>query len=285
MEPVLKRVVQMMIEHPTKIKSIHLDDVAYDFRNIKNVDLSSVKSVYVNGKGLRFINDEDVALFDQITDLIRKTTTFNQDKKLPSLLQDTKYQVTVQKKNGNRKTIHFNITAHAVKRFVERALNVIYSNDVDMKEDIGKKKFNELLSYKSILLKSYDTKSYIGNIEVENIIFNMMKHSSYKSDPQLGNVRDQKQYKKRETRHGQSHKLSYNPFLFIVDADGAVLRTVELFSSSFKYRKYNTDNSRLISYIRRKIKNDLNNERSQTKKSGLRIVKKKEQRKNDSDNL
>ena len=153
----------------------------------------------------------------------------------------SKYQVILE----NGRVIGINITTHAYKRFVSRLL-IFYLIYGHRKYDVSEELKNDAKNIVNMIKK--------GNLnlhtdEITKIILKYLEKAKPFKEKTLYRLRDKINHNRRKKRYEDEKvtlKLISHPFLFIINIEKGILKTVELYSSSFP-------NMDLLNKISRKI--------------------------------
>lgn len=195
-----------------RIKSITVDNSVFDYSNIPEDGWKY--NVYISKKYIPMLKQYNISDLNQFLN----SSTYN-----------------VQLINNDDKFIAFYTTFHAKKQFIKRFIYLYLMTDRPFEfnqtmNNILEKYFNKFISivkYNNLISTDTEVDSCIEDIVLNSVVFKPEK---------TGRLRDKIAFTRRHNDLSGS-KYFAHPFLFIVNEEHLV--TVELYSSSFDFRKIN----------------------------------------------
>jgi len=158
--------------------------------------------------------------------------SFTPDKISEIFFMRNKGEYKVIAKNG--RVIEFDISEHAFNRFVERLL-IFYKVFGHRKFDVSKKLKEQAKQIEEFI----KNKTLIKNKEkVKNLIIEYIENATPLKEKSLYRIKDKVNMKRRAKQYEDENKvlkLVSHPFLFIINVEEGILKTIELYSSSFPF--------------------------------------------------
>ena len=212
---------------------------------ISLVKRGEISSISVNDKIIDITNYNTIPIIELIQSKIRVskkyihklvTDEFTLDKVVESFLEEPPHCYLLTENNKFRS---FNVTHHSAKALLYRFIYVYLIDD--LKFELGKLEliYSKYLNTMCDILENEDLDKLGNNKVIHSLIKELMVKSSLHTIKNSGRIRDIKAFNRRNNQYDNSNRYFVHPYLFIIEDD--ILKTVELYSSSFDFRHYNKE--------------------------------------------
>jgi len=230
-----------------KIKSFQVElkdknEIIIDFLYKKNIDTNNISKIKVSTKVIKNLNRLNIDKKEELINFLELNSLYNSKTK-----KETEFFI----KNKNKRNLYFDLKKHSKIQFVKRFILFanLYYEDLSYSQ---KKEATEII-------KSYeDLENIENNKKLDELIINYIEKSKTLNKNSLYRKKDIKHYNKRNNEYDNTIRVFTHPFIFIFSDN--VLKTVELYSSSFKVDilNFNTNKRNFVNENYKLLKEKIN---------------------------